>query len=581
MLHKLYSDLPTFKTVNFHPGLNIILAEKTKNSSDKKSRNGAGKSSFVELINALLGSDLKKGNVLKANELLHYNFGLELSIANSSFTIERSGDRPTKLFVKNCPDNILNLSYMNNGDRYFPIDSWREFLGKNIFGIFENIKGVQNGPSFRSLQSYFSRSTKGFDSPDKIHPRQTTCNSQVSVSYLLHLNWKISTEFELIRQNEKLIKALKQAANEGSLGLIMGSASDLRTEIHLKNAKFESLKKTLSEFRILATYEEKEARLGLITRELSNLSAEDTTDKEWLSQLEKALEDETAPAHEKIDKLFFEASFELPELVKRRFEEVAAFHDSIVSNRRDHLKREVEEIKLRIKDRLNKKSTLDDERSEIFVLLQSYGALEQYTSMQNELSRIEAQLELLRKKLEATDNLDYKKTELKISRQNLLKDMRIDYTERNKSIKDAIITFGQISKELYDESGKLIIEPTKNGPEFEFDIPGKKSTGKQKMQIFCFDMTLMKLWSNEKNRPDVLIHDSILFDGVDERQIASALMIGDKMSKQYGFQYIVTINSDDFAKAKNFSGFNLDGNKIALEINDTPNGGLFGMRFTG
>lgn len=81
------------------------------------------------------------------------------------------------------------------------------------------------------------------------------------------------------------------------------------------------------------------------------------------------------------------------------------------------------------------------------------------------------------------------------------------------------------------KDGCFTIGQTDNGPKFEFDIPGKKNTGKSKMQIFCFDMMLMKLWATEKNRPDFLIHDSLIFDGVDKRQIAKALVIGAEMAK--------------------------------------------------
>jgi len=70
MIRKIYSSLPSFKTVEFHQGLNLVLAEKGAQSSDGQTRNGAGKSSLVELINALLGSDLRKGNILKSKELL-------------------------------------------------------------------------------------------------------------------------------------------------------------------------------------------------------------------------------------------------------------------------------------------------------------------------------------------------------------------------------------------------------------------------------------------------------------------------------------------------------------------------------
>jgi uncharacterized protein YydD (DUF2326 family) len=82
------------------------------------------------------------------------------------------------------------------------------------------------------------------------------------------------------------------------------------------------------------------------------------------------------------------------------------------------------------------------------------------------------------------------------------------------------------------------IDHTDNGPKFEFDIPGKKSTGKSKMRIFCFDMTLMKLWANEPKRPGFLIHDSAMFDGVDERQIAKALIISSTWPRNMAFNIL-------------------------------------------
>ena len=46
------------------------------------------------------------------------------------------------------------------------------------------------------------------------------------------------------------------------------------------------------------------------------------------------------------------------------------------------------------------------------------------------------------------------------------------------------------------------------------------------MQIFCFDMMLMKLCAERGIGPGFLIHDSHLFDGVNERQVAKDIQIG-------------------------------------------------------
>ncbi|MDH5327100.1 MAG: DUF2326 domain-containing protein [Gammaproteobacteria bacterium] len=578
MLSKIYSDLPSFKTVEFHSGLNLVLAEKGANSSEGKTRNGAGKSSLVELINALLGSDLRKGNVLKSEELLENRFGLEISLSGKELTVERSGETPGRIYVKAMSKGLLPVSEAE-GEIFVSNDEWLSFLGSVMFNLSDSARLVKNGPSFRSMFSYLARSTKGFDAPEKTFSQQATCSIQVALTYLLKLNWKIAREFEDIRQKDKLIKALKKASNEGALGDVLGSAPDLRTDILLKKARLDKQNDALEEFRVLPEYQEKEARSAEISKQLANLSAEDTTDKEWLSQLVRALENESEPDHRKVEKLFAEANFSLPELVVKRFDEVKEFHDSVIRNRKEHLKQEMTEITVRINQRLELKRKLDDERSEILSLLQSHGALDQYLKLQNASSKLEADIELLSKKLESIDNLDEKKSELKISRHNLQKKMRIDYTERDDAIKDAIISFAEISGELYDEPGKFKIDPSEDGPKFEFDIPGKKSTGKNKMQIFCFDMTLMKIWANEEKRPDILVHDSVIFDGVDERQIAKALVIGAEMAEKYGFQYIVTMNSDDMPDMSNHPEFDINNYRVDLDIDDTPSGGLFGIRF--
>lgn len=77
----------------------------------------------------------------------------------------------------------------------------------------------------------------------------------------------------------------------------------------------------------------------------------------------------------------------------------------------------------------------------------------------------------------------------------------------------------------------------------------------------------------------MLVHDSVIFDGVDERQRAKALIIGAKMAEKYNFQYIVTMNSDDMPDMAAFPDFSLENYRVDLEITDTPTGGLFGLRF--
>ena len=52
--------------------------------------------------------------------------------------------------------------------------------------------------------------------------------------------------------------------------------------------------------------------------------------------------------------------------------------------------------------------------------------------------------------------------------------------------------------------------------------------------------------------PGFLIHDSTIFDGVDERQRAEALELAASESQAHGFQYICTLNSDDVPRNEFF-----------------------------
>jgi len=76
------------------------------------------------------------------------------------------------------------------------------------------------------------------------------------------------------------------------------------------------------------------------------------------------------------------------------------------------------------------------------------------------------------------------------------------------------------------------------------------------------------------------VHDSHLFDGVDERQVLTGLEVGETMSNAYGFQLLVTMNSDVLPKMRTERGFDLAPFINTGRLTDaTVDGGLFGIRF--
>ncbi|UUZ71241.1 DUF2326 domain-containing protein [Polaromonas sp. P1(28)-8] len=96
--------------------------------------------------------------------------------------------------------------------------------------------------------------------------------------------------------------------------------------------------------------------------------------------------------------------------------------------------------------------------------------------------------------------------------------------------------------------GRFVVHATDNGPEFGISIEGDRGGGISNIEIFCFDLALFKVVTKRLGGPTFLLHDSHLFDGVDERQIAGALLLGMEATQGKGLQYIVTMNSDIFER---------------------------------
>lgn len=97
------------------------------------------------------------------------------------------------------------------------------------------------------------------------------------------------------------------------------------------------------------------------------------------------------------------------------------------------------------------------------------------------------------------------------------------------------------------------MEVLSSGGALEHHIDGQRSKGITNMQIFCFDLMLTEISLKHGRGPGFLIHDSHLFDGVDERQVAKALQLGAQRAEAAGFQYIV---HDEFGcpTARGFQG---------------------------
>jgi uncharacterized protein YydD (DUF2326 family) len=565
MIKKISSSLSSFKEIEFHDGLNVLIAKKERGATERQTRNRAGKSSLIEIIHFLFGVRVDKKSLFKTALLINEYFSLDFDLKGEELEVKRRGKEPSKVISNKANTNA----------------EWLEWLSDNMFalGKFSDFEGRK--PTFRSLFSYFVRRqhSNAFITPEKQSAMQQAGDYQVALLYLMGLDWTIASDWQKVRDREKTLKELKKAAKAGAFGNLIGKSAELRTRLAVTKSQLNEISNQVKSFKVLPKYRELEQEADQITNALNKLANENTIDLAVIRDLENSMRAEQPPESEHLKEIYAEAGVVLPNIALRKYEEVRSFHESVVKNRHDYLDGELQAAKKRIRNREKEGSILDKRRAEIMTILESHGALEQFSNLQGEQGRLEAEIQSLTERFELAEQIEGTKNELDIERNNLVLRLRRNFSEQETALSEAILAFEEISRSLYESAGSMTIEPSNNGPVFEFPMQGERSKGIKNMQIFCFDMMLMRLCHQKNIGTGFLVHDSHLFDGVDGRQIISALKIGAQTAEKLGFQYIVTMNEDDAFKER-IKGFDLNDYVLPVSLTDaTEDGGLFGCRF--
>jgi uncharacterized protein YydD (DUF2326 family) len=589
MILSIESSIPTFKSARFHAGLNVLLADTKPDSTEKQTRNSAGKTSLVEIIHFLLGANCDKDSLFRTDALIDHSFSGVVEIGGAPLKISRSGSDPSKIFIDDGREKAQGLTTRDeksSGRSYISNTNWRTYLGHMMFQIpliaGESAFDQPGAPSFRSLFSYFARrrTSGSFFNPEQHAQQQQRGDWQVNLSYLLGLDWEIPCEFQRVRDREKQLEQLKKAAQGNLFGQVIGTVAELRPQLTIAESRARKLREQLANFEVLESYRDLAQRAARAKTEMQASGREAVSLNESLQYLESALSSEMPPERDDLQQMYVAAGIELPEVALRRFEDVSRFYSSVVENRRTHLENQISEVRQQIAKGDQRMASLDVERRDILRTLEGRGALEDFLRLQSELALLEASAASLRERFKAAEALESDSTQLEIDRTNLKRRLQEDYKERKDILDRAILIIADTISELYDDrTGRFVVEATENGPDFKISIEGDRGGGISSMEIFCLDLTLYRITTDRLGGPGFLIHDSHLFDGVDERQIARALLLGQRAAGSTG-QYIVTMNSDIFDRLPLSEEIYRDEVILATRLSDeTETGGLFGFRF--
>lgn len=586
MIHRISSTDSRFKELKFKSGFNVLVAEKSSGARKDQTRNAAGKSSMLEIVHYLLGSQSPKGSFFAQEAFDGQTLGMTFDLGGERLRVHRDAgpdaNRNKVYFTGKVPDFVAKelSSGLTDEDRTLSLKGWNEVLGREMFGLSF---GAKFSPTFRMAFPYFCRldAEGGMHQPFESWSKQPAWQRDVTIAFLLGLDWHVLAKMEALRVEETHLEQLRrELKGSGIVGQIIGKTTGLRAGLAVAERRVQELEAQLERFQVLPEYREVESEASEIARKIADLSDQNTADRRLISDLEDALASEKEPAVADLERLYAAAGVQLPEVTLQRLESVKEFHRTVIRNRKSHLQGEIKAAELRITKRGAEATGLERRQAELMGLLRSHGALDQFNKLQEELARLRGQRDALHKQFELAQKIEKGGADLELQRATLHQSLIRDIDERAERLREAAILYAKLSATVSERSSILEIEAANKGLSMAITGGPDKSKGIREQQLFCFDMLLTVMQSRRSRSPGFIIHDSHLFDAMDERQVANAIEVGARLSQEHGFQYIITMNSDRIPYGDFSSDFDFDAHIIEPRLTDaTETGGLFGFRF--
>ncbi len=582
MIKAVYANNESFKRVEFQPGFNVILAERTDKSSDKDSRNGLGKTTLIEIIHFCLGSTTSQ--TLEVKELEDWTFSLDFTLNDKNYTVSRNTTNNTTVHIEGdfSEWEIQPEKISDDGSGIMKIPSWTKMLGKLAFDLdVENTDTYY--PSFRGLISYLIRKgVGGYQDAFRFFPQQKDWSIQTHNAYLLGLNHEYAKLFQKIKDKKNALKDLKNALSQGLLPSFDGSIGELESEAIALEMNLKELTDEIGSFKVHPEYYKIQEEANTYTEHIHKLTNEYTLSQQILNKYQQTLTEEKDVGVDKVKNVYAEAGLIFDPKLLKTLNEITKFHEQIVINRKSYLTDELNKLQSKIDKLKDDIKNTSDSRSELMQILKTHGALDEYSILQDRINSLKQKINNIRDKVQKLKEIEGQESELAIELEELLKNARKDLEERSEYLKHVVGFFNSNSQFLYSEPGTLSVDISRSGYKYKVDIKRATSQGVGYMKVFCYDLSTMQINSTELNRTwNTLIHDSTIFDGVDERQVAKALELAAFEAETKNFQYICTLNSDSIPNGDFSPEFQKKFNSFVRIIlkDDTPSGGLLGIRY--
>ena len=532
----------------------------------------SGKSLIIYLIHFCMG--IQDNNDLK-NKLDGEYFKLEFEINGALFKTKRWTSEQEFIYfngekMKLNPflKKIKELVFPNSSTKYitfkqlisrfirpftYSYSSWNKWLPKEY--------KTEHAPILNTLHLF------GFDS-EMIHKKYELKNK------LKDYEGKLKS----FRKDPILQEYFKDTNKDISIDI-----ETLKQNISLKQSKLNSLKFSEEYYEI----ETKTENIAINIRKINNKKI---LFENALMNIEESLKNDFGKNSEFVANVYDALKDSMKDEAMKDLKEVINFHNSLLNNRQKKLKEEKKKIHNEIEN-LNKKfKDLTREHNSYLELLNKNAPFEQGLSIKEEINKLTQKLIRLEQYDEIIEKYKSKISNKKLQIESENKSAE-DYLRNVKELRFNIDrTFKEFVDFFYENKEAYIsIKNNLGNNTTRFNLNVKieddSSNGVREIEIFCFDLILFTLKKN--TLVNFLFHDSRLFANVDPSQIVIAFQIIAKLIEENEFQYIVSLNENQFneikeefdslEKQKEFENI-FNSNTIKLRLTMGDKGKLFGFQ---
>lgn len=591
MLKRLTANQDCFKPIKFDENsLNLIIATKNDKSAPTASRNGLGKSTFVNVVAFCLGLDVDTKKDLPLDELKEWEWSLTFTNGKKDFTVTRGASKPEVVSVKGdltgCPIIGTSEAVLGEGiSTSYKVEDWEKVLRWIFFGLSPASGGGDSGdaaPDYQSLMSRFVR--RDFDDPIRVNPGDKITTSEMAITYLLGLDWQFLAGAKEVRKMKNEADALMSVARS-EIAQYNKDRASLKAECDRIEQELAEAEKALADFNTVPQAKIVEDNLYEYAIKIADLDRKIVVKSRLLSAARETKSAGLVPIAP-LEKFYGDLGIAFSDGAKKTFEQVRDFHlkltvnrESLIEKQIDLLERELEELR-RVRGEVNAK------RMEVAESIKAKAALEDYhkrsaalTAQREELQKKREGLNLHDRGEELKAKASERREELIAAAKETLKQLRAKIAEEEKFYKNIIdkLYAGAIPSGSPTETTlgiEIREEKTNFGISYKPQFWGDRSGGKSKLKTFAFDLTILNEQANIGSSVRFMVHDSVLYESSDPRQQANALKLVAELCEKKGLQYICAINSDDIADpdfAAIFPKKKLD-KYIARELDDDSSG---------